>query len=182
MTESQSDTNGMKRIYVLQPRFIFHRFAFIPRFHLRDSGRYPPPYLVAGAVSFHFILFFHSNSIPSPLPTHTNQLETIERRKEKTVSRSNYRGCWCCFFGDVFGTKKGDLQRFYEAARLRKNASWCRIIEGGQRSKDRLSLSFSLLFQEKKKESWKQDSTRDGILINMKTTTTVPVMPETGWS
>lgn len=79
MTESQSDTNGMKRIYVLQPRFIFHRFAFIPRFHLRDSGRYPPPYLVAGAVSFHFILFFHSNSIPSPLPTHTNQLETIER-------------------------------------------------------------------------------------------------------
>lgn len=87
MTESQSDTNGMKRIYVLQPRFIFHRFAFIPRFHLRDSGRYPPPYLVAGAVSFHFILFFHSNSIPSPLPTHTNQLETIERREGKRPFR-----------------------------------------------------------------------------------------------
>lgn len=63
MTESQSDTNGMKKIYVLQPRFIFRRFAFIPRFHLRDSSRYPPLLRVfgtsvAGTVSFYFILSF----------------------------------------------------------------------------------------------------------------------------
>lgn len=132
---------------------------------------------------FRFILFFlfHSNSIPSPLPSHTNQLEIIERGK-RTISRSNYRGCWCCFFGDVFGTKKGDLQRFYEAARLRKNASWCRIIECREgEAKKSLSLFLSSLLREEKK-TWKQGSTRDGILINMKTTTTVPVMPETGWS